>query len=349
MMLTLTRQTRLYLPVEAADLNRPRADDNRWWAWGRPRLYASYAEMETTVVGVPDPVGGYLLDIRDMDQWLVAACAQVHASGVVPMATGVETGAENGADPWLGADGFLQAVAEVLERRYAEVARQRPSCSICLQQLLWRLAPPATLLWQRPERSQHPFHTSTPVCVPAGGHPALDPMTKEIDPVTSAESLPSAAQANRPPASLQLTLQYEFAAAHRLHCQQWSEEQNRDVFGKCNRPSGHGHNYRVEVTVACPISSQVESSESTAAKTEQIDRVTLINRIVNQQVLERLDHRFLNLDVPEFQQLNPTVENIAQVVYAWLSQSLPDTLPLQSVRVYETDKTWATVQRVTAG
>jgi 6-pyruvoyltetrahydropterin/6-carboxytetrahydropterin synthase len=71
----------------------------------------------------------------------------------------------------------------------------------------------------------------------------------------------------------------------------------------------------------------------------------LINRIVNQQVLERLDHRFLNLDVAEFQQLNPTVENIAQVVFAWLDQSLPATLPLQSVRIYETDKTWATVRR----
>jgi 6-pyruvoyl-tetrahydropterin synthase len=344
-MLTLTRQTRLYLPIEAADLNRPRADDNRWWAWGRPRPWASYAQMETTVAGVADPVGGYLLDIRDMDQWLVAACAEVHASGVVPMATGVETG----VDPWLGADQFLQAVAEVLERRYAEVARQRPSRSIYLHQLLWRLAPPATLLWQRPERSQHPSHTSTPACVPAEGHPALDPMTKELDPVTSAELLPPASQANRQPPSLQLTLQYEFAAAHRLHCQQWSEEQNRDVFGKCNRASGHGHNYRLEVTVACPISSHVGSCESAAEGTEQIDRVTLINRIVNQQVLERLDHRFLNLDVAEFQQLNPTVENIAQVVYAWLCQSLPATLPLQSVRVYETDKTWATVQRVDRG
>lgn len=344
-MLTLTRQTRLYLPIEAADLTRPRADENRWWAWGRPRPWANYAQMETTVAGVADPVGGYLLDIRDMDQWLVAACAEVHASGVVPM----ETGVENGADPWLGADQFLQAVAEVMERRYAEVARQRPSRSVYLHQLLWRLAPPATLLWQRPERSQHPSHTWPPACVPAGGHPALDPMTKELDPVTSAESLPPASQANRQPPSLQLTLQYEFAAAHRLHCHAWSEEQNRDVFGKCNRPSGHGHNYRLEVTVACPVSGDAVVCESSAEITERIDRVTLINRIVNQQVLERLDHRFLNLDVAEFQQLNPTVENIAQVVYTWLCQSLPDTLPLQSVRVYETDKTWATVQRVDRG
>jgi 6-pyruvoyltetrahydropterin/6-carboxytetrahydropterin synthase len=296
--------------------------------------------METTVVGVADPDGGYLLDIRDMDQWLVSACAEVHASGVVSTETGAETGVETGAaDPWLGANRFLHAVAEVLERRYSEVARQRASSSICLHQLLWRLAPPATLLWQRPA------HTSTPAYISAAVQPALDPMTKEIAPVTSAESLPSASQANRQPASLQLTLQYEFAAAHRLHCQAWSEEQNREVFGKCNRPSGHGHNYRLEVTVACSVSSQV----ATAERDEPVDRVTLINRIVNQQVLDRLDHRFLNLDVAEFQQLNPTVENIAQVVFAWLDQSLPATLPLHSVRIYETDKTWATVQRANGG
>jgi 6-pyruvoyltetrahydropterin/6-carboxytetrahydropterin synthase len=179
--------------------------------------------------------------------------------------------------------------------------------------------------------------------------PAADSLsTKEPVSVKLAESMSTAVRDSRDRSSLQLTLQYEFAAAHRLHCQQWSEEQNRDVFGKCNRPSGHGHNYRLEVTVACPVET-VGNVSPLSTTEEQIDRVTLINRIVNQQVLERLDHRFLNLDVAEFQQLNPTVENIAQVVFAWLDQSLPATLPLQSVRIYETDKTWATVQRANGG
>lgn len=336
-MLTLTRQTRLYLPIEADDLNRPRVDENRWWAWGRPRPWASYAEMETTVAGVADPDGGYLLDIRDMDHWLVSACAEVHASG----AASLEAAAETGADPWLGADRFLQALAEVLERRYAEFARQRPSSSIHLHQLLWRLAPPATLVWQHPD----PPRAATTGMTGSVREPAADSLsTKEPVSVKLAESMSPTVRDSRDRSSLQLTLQYEFAAAHRLHCQQWSEEQNRDVFGKCNRPSGHGHNYRLEVTVACPVET-VGSVSPLPTTEEPVDRVTLINRIVNQQVLERLDHRFLNLDVAEFQQLNPTVENIAQVVFAWLDQSLPATLPLQSVRIYETDKTWATVRR----
>ncbi len=130
------------------------------------------------------------------------------------------------------------------------------------------------------------------------------------------------------PSMIQRTEQFEFSAAHRLHCGDLTPEENKAMFGKCNNPNGHGHNYVVEVTVA---SHDPEGGLS--------DRLH-VQRVVNECVIDRFDHKHLNADTDEFRDLNPTVENIAKVVWNLLADSLKPT-QLLSVRVYETPKTWA--------
>lgn len=121
-----------------------------------------------------------------------------------------------------------------------------------------------------------------------------------------------------------LTRTYEFCAAHRLHVDRLSTEENQRLFGKCNNPAGHGHNYLLEVTVAGepnPTSGMIVS-------------LTELDEIVNQLVVERYDHKHLNLDVPEFQHTNPTSEAIVQHIFDTLDQALP--VRLYRVRLHET-------------
>jgi len=129
-----------------------------------------------------------------------------------------------------------------------------------------------------------------------------------------------------------ITQQFEFSAAHRLNCQELSAEQNRELFGKCNNPNGHGHNYVVEVTAGMPEQAKREAAKKwTLAQFE-----STVKRIV----VDRFDHRHLNEDVAEFRDLNPSVENIADVCFRLLEREVTP-LRLVNVRVYETPKTWA--------
>lgn len=132
--------------------------------------------------------------------------------------------------------------------------------------------------------------------------------------------------------------QYEFSAAHRLHVESLSEEENRRTFGKCNNPAGHGHNYVVEVAVSAPIdpTGRVLSAEE-------------LDEVVDKHAISKLDHKHLNLDVPQFQggQVNPSVENIAKVIWEMLAPRLADAGPvegakLEAVSVWETSKTVCT-------
>lgn len=122
--------------------------------------------------------------------------------------------------------------------------------------------------------------------------------------------------------------QYEFAAAHRLHVPSLSAEENRQTFGKCNNPAGHGHNYRVEVSARCPIDAQGQTLDPAE-----------LDAVVDAEVIEKLDHKHLNQDVPAFAELNPSVENIVKVVWSMLSDKLPGEAKLDEVRVWETGKT----------
>jgi len=126
-----------------------------------------------------------------------------------------------------------------------------------------------------------------------------------------------------------LRQQYEFAAAHRLHVDELSDEENRAVFGKCNNPSGHGHNYRLEVAVAAPIDAE-----------GRILDVELLDAVVDQTVIERYDHKHLSVDVPEFAGRNSSVEHIAQSIYRLLLDPIAGLgAALEEVRVWETSKT----------
>jgi len=127
---------------------------------------------------------------------------------------------------------------------------------------------------------------------------------------------------------------YEFSAAHRLHVPEKSDEENRAIFGKCNNPAGHGHNYRVEVAVACPI----DDAGHTLA-------VEALDATVDAHAIDKLDHKHLNVDVPAFHDRNPSVEHIAQVVWDMLKDpiaALGQGVKLAEVSVWETGKTVCT-------
>ena len=124
-----------------------------------------------------------------------------------------------------------------------------------------------------------------------------------------------------------LTRKIEFSASHLYHNPSFSAEENRRVFGKCNNPHGHGHNYVLEVTVA---------GEPDPATGMVLDLKEL-KSILNAHVVESFDHRFLNKEVPPFDRTIPTVENIAIEIWNRIHPSLSrPPAKLHSVRVYET-------------
>jgi 6-pyruvoyltetrahydropterin/6-carboxytetrahydropterin synthase len=121
-----------------------------------------------------------------------------------------------------------------------------------------------------------------------------------------------------------------FNAAHRLHNPLWDEKKNDAVFGKCNNPSFHGHNYEMDVKV----------TGVPDAVTGFVIDLKLLSDLVNEHVIEKFDHKNLNLDLKEFSNLNPTAENIVTVIYDILREKIDNSLDLQ-VRLYETPRNFA--------
>jgi len=121
-----------------------------------------------------------------------------------------------------------------------------------------------------------------------------------------------------------------FNSAHRLNNPKWSEEMNKQVFGKCNNPNFHGHNYEIEVKVVGEVDPD----------TGFVMDVKVLKELIKMNVLERYDHKNLNLDVDDFKSVNPTAENIARVVYGNLLKNLPEGLEL-TIRIYETERNFA--------
>jgi 6-pyruvoyltetrahydropterin/6-carboxytetrahydropterin synthase len=113
-----------------------------------------------------------------------------------------------------------------------------------------------------------------------------------------------------------VTRRVHFNAAHRLHNPALSPEENARLFGPCNNPNYHGHNYELEVSVDGPIDP----------RTGFVADLGVVKRIVEERVVARLDHRNLNLDVPEFRSVNPTTENIVVAIWQWLDGALPGRL-----------------------
>jgi len=118
-----------------------------------------------------------------------------------------------------------------------------------------------------------------------------------------------------------------FNAAHRLYNPGWSEEKNQEVFGKCNNPNYHGHNYDLEVSVRGEIDPE----------TGYVIDMKVLKDLIREHVEERYDHKNLNLDTEDFKNLNPTAENIAAVIWNRLRAALGSELELK-VRLYETER-----------
>ena len=123
---------------------------------------------------------------------------------------------------------------------------------------------------------------------------------------------------------IELGRRYKFAASHRLHRAQLSEEENCRVYGKCNNPHGHGHNYVVEVAVSGVVDPA----------TGMIVNLTELDSLVQTEVIEPFDHKSFNEDVPAFREMVPTTENVCKEIYQRLKH-FPKA-KLERVRVEET-------------
>jgi 6-pyruvoyltetrahydropterin/6-carboxytetrahydropterin synthase len=117
-----------------------------------------------------------------------------------------------------------------------------------------------------------------------------------------------------------------FNSAHRLFRPDWSDEKNEAVFDKCNNPNYHGHNYTLEVWVSGEIDPE----------TGYLIDLKILKTIIQKEIIDRFDHRNLNLDCPEFEQLNPTAENIAAVIYKLMRQAMDEKYEL-SITLWETE------------
>lgn len=122
-----------------------------------------------------------------------------------------------------------------------------------------------------------------------------------------------------------------FNAAHRLYRKDWSEEQNNALFGKCNNPNFHGHNYELIASVTGEIDLE----------TGYVIDIKILKDIIKAEVEDRFDHKNLNLDVEEFKTLNPTAENIVVVIYKRIKAKLDSNLELE-VTLYETPRNFVT-------
>lgn len=122
----------------------------------------------------------------------------------------------------------------------------------------------------------------------------------------------------------ELTRRYRFAASHRLHSARLSEEENERVYGKCNNPYGHGHNYTVEVSLSGPVDPA----------TGMIAHLGDLDAFVEREVLEAFDHKYLNEEVEVFRENVPTTENLCMEIHSRL-KSFP-AAKLERVRIEET-------------
>lgn len=122
-----------------------------------------------------------------------------------------------------------------------------------------------------------------------------------------------------------------FNAAHRLYRKEWSDQKNDAVFGKCNNPNFHGHNYDLTVSVTGEIDPE----------TGYVIDVKILKDLIKSEIEDAFDHKNLNVDVPEFQDLNPTAENIVVVIFNKLKPHLATNLDLE-VTLYETPRNFVT-------
>lgn len=122
---------------------------------------------------------------------------------------------------------------------------------------------------------------------------------------------------------IRVTRKYRFSASHRLHAAALGEAENRELYGKCNSPFGHGHNYEIEVSVRGPL-------EERSGRAVDLD---LLDGLVRRQVLEAFEHRNLNDEIPAFRAVVPTSENLALEAVRRLKQNWGAVFPAQWPRL----------------
>lgn len=125
---------------------------------------------------------------------------------------------------------------------------------------------------------------------------------------------------------LYVTRQMKFSSSHRLFNPKFSDEKNEEVFDKCNNINGHGHNYVLEVTVAGKPDPE----------TGYVIDLKMLKKIIDREIISKVDHKHLNLDVDHFKEIIPTVENMAIVFWNILKDSIP-TGKLYKIKIWETD------------
>jgi 6-pyruvoyltetrahydropterin/6-carboxytetrahydropterin synthase len=129
---------------------------------------------------------------------------------------------------------------------------------------------------------------------------------------------------------VRVTRRLHFSAAHRLSRSDWTDERNRETFGLCSNPNWHGHNYEIDVTVEGPID----------AETGYVLDLKALRDMVEARVIGDLDHRNLNLDVSWLEGVNPTTENLVVAIWDRLAGSMPGTIRLVRLVLYETPRNY---------
>jgi 6-pyruvoyltetrahydropterin/6-carboxytetrahydropterin synthase len=132
---------------------------------------------------------------------------------------------------------------------------------------------------------------------------------------------------------MRVTRRYRFAASHRLHSDAFSVDENRELYGKCSNPYGHGHDYVLDVTAVGPVD----------AVSGQVVHIQTLDRLVSERVLRDFDHHYMNADLDEFKALVPTSENIIRVIENRLNARWADVFPgewprLEGIRLRETKR-----------
>ena len=127
-------------------------------------------------------------------------------------------------------------------------------------------------------------------------------------------------------ARVRITRKLHFSAAHRLHKPEWTEERNREVFGDCANPNWHGHNYDLEVTVSGPIDPE----------TGFVMDLKVLKDLVQDRVIEDVDHKNLNTEVSWLSDANPTTENVVVAIWHRIASGLPAGVELHRVVLHET-------------
>ncbi len=128
--------------------------------------------------------------------------------------------------------------------------------------------------------------------------------------------------------TVRATRRFHFAAAHRLHRSDWSDARNREIFGACNNPNWHGHNYEVDVTVEGTVDPE----------TGYLMDLKRLRDLLDERITQDVDHKNLNVEVPWMQGMNPTTENLAVAMWDRIVDELPPGVRLAKLVIHETPR-----------